>query len=569
MPNVNITLPETAQSVFRPVIIDIVSQVQKITRISEDTKIFFPDDSEAMQTHGSGVNREDKSALFGVSKYNFIEVTEDFDLDDLSSSNVNGRGNEPIFEDTKLQVIMSPVYASSQVTVNFKYRCPSKTEALRWRDDMRVRVSQMREMNLHTITYNYLLSPELLKLLKEVHTLRENVEGYSDTFEEYFASKTTSRLLLISDGVGSDVRLTVSEVQSRIIGLYDFDALPEKPERDDGTGTWTISFSYKFKYDKPIACNIRYPIMVHNQLLPIEYTYFNDKAYNLDTVTKRYSESLRALSMFESDSIMNRRLDPRITLRLPSFDDFVIPSAPGGTGTVFTALCEVADDKKLLLNLNELGDIELDSDILDFIKGAEYPYVTKLFRSIINIGLYRNNNAVETSALTCDINLNVSSNLELNLRDQHRIRMSLLVDISYLDRKAIDRLRQYPKAFVKLIGACNELLKNHRGFNDLGRKKYITMDDFNDVLSVLTGYRYQNDSTLVLANNWPYSSNGMNYYTGKPVDDRRPYISGTTTGPKSYRNFLFGDLDPREVESYRRNNVSNKSVMVTGIVAIN
>lgn len=568
MPNVNITLPETSQSVFRPVIINIVSQVQKITKIASDTKIFFPGDSESMQTYGAGINREDKSPLLNTDRYNFIEVTEDFDLDDLSSTNVDGRGNEPVFLDSKLQVVMSPIYVSSQVVVNFKYRAFSKTEALRWRDDMRIRVSQMREMNLHSIDYSYLLSPELVKLLREIYNLREKNLGYGDSFEEYFVSHTVDRLALVSDQAGKEADLVITETQSRIIGLYDFDALPEKPERDDGTGTWTISFSYKFKYDKPIGCNIRYPIMVHNQLLPIEYTYFNNKQYNLDMVNKRYSESLRALSMFESDRVMNTSLDPRIPLRLPTFDDFILPSAPGGTGSVFTALCEVADDKRTLLGLKELGDIELDSDVLEFIQGIEYPYITKLFKSIIYVGLYKDNNGIESSALECDINLNIKATRDLDLRSQHRVRVALLVDISYLDKNAIDRLRKYPKAFVKIIGAINEILRNHKEFNNLGNRKIITMDEFNDVLSVITGYRYQNDSTLVVANNWPYSSSGINYYTGRPVS-KEPMGGIDSKRGVGYRNFLFRDLDPRVVESYRRNSVTTKTVMVSGIVAIN
>lgn len=563
MPNVNITLPDTTQSVLRPVIIDIVSQVQRITKINSDTKIFFPGDSETMRTQGSNIGSESKDARFENDRYNFIEVTEDYNLDTLGVNSLDGTDHLPYFDDSHLKVQLSPIYASSDVVINFKYRCPSKTEAMRWRDDMRLKVSYMRDINIHTVSYHYLLSPELVKLLKAIHERREAYLGYGQSFEEYFASHTRQDVRLISDTAGVDPRLAISESQCKILGLYDFDSVPEKPERDDGTGTWTISFAYRFTYEKPVATNMRYPIMVHNQLLPIEYTYFNNKTYNLDMVNKRYSQQLHGLSKFDADAVMNSMLDPTHVIRLPSFDDFILPSLPGGLGSVFTALCEVDNtDKRTLVNLKELGDIELDEDLIKFIQEVEYPYITKLFRSPIHVTLYRDNGAAEPSVLACDINLNIKSIFDLNLRQQHRIRFSLMTDFSYLDKASIDRLRKYPKAFVKIISACNEILKNNRDFVNLGDKTLISYTDFSSVYAVLTGYRYQQDGTLIQANDWPYLKNGTNYYSGQPVRDM-----GNTVA-RNKVSYLFKDLDPRVLDNYRNNMLQRKTVMSTGIVGL-
>lgn len=589
MPNLNVALPETNQSILRPIVIDIIKQVQEITKINPNTNIFYPGEIQKMLTAGSDINsKQDRFAIFNTARYNFIEVEEDFNYETLGTTSIDGRGNPTVFEDEKLGVYISPLYASNNVTINFKYRCPSKTEALKWRDDIRIRISQMRDINLHDITYHYLLPAEFLVLLKIIYEKRENLLPYNQSFEEYMVSHSTDRLTLIGDLVGNDARLAISEKQCRIIGMFGFEGLPDKAERDDATGTWSISFSYKFSFDKPLGCNIRFPIMVHNQLLPPAYVGYYNKSIDLDKINKQFGNSGSALFAFESDTIMNTRVNPMPYIRIPEFDDYILKGVPHGTGSVIVALSEVdTTDKKSLLNLKELGSIVLDKDVLEFIQGIEYPYITKLYKSILHVSLYRNNEPTYTNTIDCTNNLDIKSLNELNLRNQHRIRISIVTDISLLTKEAIDRLRRYPKAFVKIIGAINELLRIHPDFNDLGNQELISNLDFNNVYAILTGMRYNNGSGEstglyynegLRANEWPYLSDGSNYYehgSSSPMNSRQAFIAGASpqnynanTRYSSMRNFQFRDLDPRVVENYRMNNMAKNTVMVTGIIAI-
>lgn len=590
MPNVNVALPETSQTILRPAVLDIVKQVQEITKIDPNSKIQFPGDIQTMQTAGTEVGTvQNRSAIFGSDKYTFIEVEEDYDLDGLGSTSVDGKGNYPVFLDEKLGVSLSPIYASYKVTVNFKYRCPSKTEALKWRDDMRIRASQMRDINLHNITYTYFLPLELLVLIKIIYETREKYLGYGQTFQEYFISNSSDRLKLISDTVGKDTRLGIAETQGRIQGIYGFEGMPEKPERDDNNSSWTISFSYNFTYDKPIGCNMIYPVMVHNQLLPIGYTHYYNKSIDLDKINKEVRGSKVALFAFESDTIMNTAINPLPYIRLPEFDDYVIPGTPRGTGTAIMALCEVdTNDKKSLLNLNELGSLIMDKDILQFIKEVEYPYICKLYKSIINISLYRNKQPTYTTTIDADSSLNIKAVNALDLRNQYRVRIAIVTDLTMLPKQAIDRLKRYPKAFVKLIGSINEILRNHPDLIRLADKEIISNLDFSNVYAILTGMRYNNGSGEstglyysqgIGANEWPYMSDGGNYYAVSKVSDvrllREGFVAGASnvrgtinTRNTTYRNYAFRDLDPNVVENYRANNVGKNIVMTTGIVAL-
>lgn len=549
MPNISLTLPEVSQSVTRPVIFDIINQVQEITKIGKDSKIYFPGDSGKMSTPGSTIDTEiDRSAIFNSNRSTFIEVEEDYDLSSINSTATSQTEHIPIFLDKKLDVTISPVYATSNVTINFKYKSTSKTEILKWRDDIRMRVSMMRDINLNTLTYHYLIPAEYLVLLKVIHANREEFLGYGEELEEYIKNNSSTRLTLIGALVNTDGRLGVSEKQMRIVGIFNFDGLPEKPERDDTNGTWSISFSYRFSYEKPIGCNMKYPVMVHNKLLPKGYVDFVNTSYDLDRQDKSYTASLNSLSMLESDTIMNSIYNPDSIIRIPIFDDYVIPNTPYGTATVFLALAEVdKTDNRTLLNLNELGDIMLDTDIYNYIKEVEYPYIGKIYQSIFHISLYRNDFLAREDALTCTSNLDIVATSDLDLRNQHRVRFSILANLAMAKNEVFDRLKAYPKVFVKVIGSINEMLSNHPDLINLANKDVISNLEFRSIYAIMTGYMYDSRRgggafiTGNQGNNWPYFPNSRG---------------------------IFRDIDPSLLEQYRANRTSTNTVQLTGVVAM-
>lgn len=550
MPNISLTLPEVDQSITRPVIFSIIQEIQAITKIKPTAKIFYPGDIGSMQTSGTdidGVN--DRSAIFGSNNILFVETEEDYDINTLGSTAITRREQPLIFIDRSINTYIASIYSTSNVTIHFKYRTTSKTEALRWRDDIRIRVSQLRDINIHNITYHYLLPLDLYSVIKEIHNKRESVCGYGQTLEEYVKEHSTTNLTTISDLAGKEVRLAIAETQSRIIGIYDFEGLPEKAEKDNDNGVWTISFSYKFSYEKPMGCNMRYPVIVHNQLLSKEFVTFTNSDHDSYKIKSQYTQSLNSLSRFEVNSIMESTIDPDAIVRLPSFDDYNLPKVIPGSGTVFIALSEVdTNDNRTLFNLKELGNYSIDRDILDFISNGEYKYVTKLYASIISLDLYRGNYLASSDSLVCDSNLNIKAVTNLDLRNQHRVRFALITDLTLLDSNAIERLKKYPKVLVKIISAMNELLRNHPDFVNMGDKSYLTSLEFSPIYRMLTGFEYNRGN-----------STGSNYY-GQGLQVNRWNSKGISGN-------LFKGIDPRMVENYRNYRINHNTVMSSGIIA--
>lgn len=538
MPNIVLPLTSVSQSVSRPVIVDIIQQVQKMTGISEDTNIFYPGDIQRMRSAGSGIDAKDRNAIFSANRINFIEVEEDYDVEAVGTTAVTRPEHIPVFEDGKLQVCVRPVYATTNVTINFTFRTPSKSEALRWRDEARVRVSQMYDVNLHDVKYHYILPAGILTIIKQIYDKREAKHGYGQTFEQYVRSMSTDRLTLVSDQVGNNANLAISETQMRIQGMFTFDALPEKVERDDTTGTWQIQFGYRFSYEKPIEIHIRYPVMVHNQLLDDEYVSFTNQGYDPNKINKTFTASLHAMNAFEMQTLVNARHKTEQIIRIPEYDDFIIPQVLTGTGSVLLALAEVDEtNKRTLFNLRELGDFVIDDDILKFIQESEYLYLGKQYKSILNVSLYRNGYMASSGSLTCDGSLNIKATADLDPRNQHRVRLGIVTDLTLLPQEALKRAQKYPKAIVKLISAMNELLRYNPDFIKLADNPTITTADFSAMYSFLTGHRMDM---------------GPNVYYGPGIDHRH----------------IFDSFDPRVVENYRRNSISTNRVMISSVVAL-
>lgn len=470
MPNLAMTLPEVSQSVMRPIVIDIVSQLQEITKITKNAKIFFPGETEKMQQSGTSIDDDglasSRDPLTNNDRYVFIEVEEDYDKEALSTTAVTYREQNSIFIDSALMVAIAPVYVTSNVTINFKYRTESKTEALRWRDDIRFRVSQMRDINLHDLTYHYMLPEPFVALLKVIHEQREATAGYGESFEDYIRMQSTSRLGYVSNLTNSTRRLAVSETQARVVGMYGFDGVPDKPERDTATGTWTVTLPYHFTYERPLACAMRYPIIVHNELLPDEYIVFTEGGEDITKKNLSFNQSLGALNYFEQQTRHKAVSTPRLAIYIPDIDEFTPQQVMPKTGTVLYVLCTFAnDDLKTLINLNELGDITLDAEILKFLRESEYPYICRPYKSIFQLSYYRGHYLGSDRSITCDSNLDIKLVKDGDLRKEHRLRLSLVTDLSMLDQDALKRLSRYPNVLKNVSRAIDTQISTWIGLD--------------------------------------------------------------------------------------------------------
>jgi len=510
MPNIAIALPETQQSVSRPIITEIVQQIKEITKIPDSVKVLFPGEARVVQQTGTALN-DGRTAEFLSDQYIHIEVDEDLDREAVGTTAVYGHEHQPIFLDNDLEVSIKPVYAKSNVKISFKYRTNSRTQAIRWRNDIRMKVSAMRDMNLHDVTYHYGIPASFIYILKEIHRLRESVDGYDQTFSQYMNQHRSPRLTSISDMAGKKSKPAISETQSRIVGLFDWDTLPERPEKDEQSATWISAFDYKFSYEVPIGCNIKYPIMIHNQLLPPELIQFETDRYDIYSKRMYFTNSLGAFRTFEITEQVDSTVPSGDELIIvPKEDEFVTAKEWPGTESLMHFLVSVEDDRHTLMNLTEMGDeYELHSDILAFIKDSERTFMTRLHRSLLQLQVFRDSDTVPSEEIYIDEQLNVKSRNPLDLRKKHRVRLAITTDIRYMGSAAWARLAQYPRATVRLLKTVSHVFNKHIDLDPITRDHRMFSSDIDIIMKILSDPKNLYPSAMKRAKELGFYKNGI------------------------------------------------------------
>ena len=547
MPCHSVTLSGIEQVVSRPVIFSVIEQIFSIARLSNDTQIYYHGATGVIQTPGSNISDNNRDAKFSPDKYTFIEVEENYQPGALQETHVHSNENLPVFHDKTISLTLRPIYLTSEVKISIRYRSASETEVRRWMADMYMKVSRGRDINLHTVKYTYPLPFPLIELIEDSWKLKENIAPYGENFRDYMVRNSGDRLTLIATQSGEMRQLAITETQSRILGFFDFDSIPDKPTRNQDDGTWEVSFGYRFSYQRPDAVFIQYPVSIHNQFLPKKYLEFENAEDDYSTRKHYQSSSYEALSRFEnSQSDRLIKPGPRY-IQMPEFDDF-IPTLPHpGTASVIVALCFLDNEKKDLISLQDLGDYVIDSDIMEFLLG-EYPYMLKIYHSFFHISVYKNGVMQNDSLFEITPELMVRSKEPLDLRSVYRVRIAVITDIELLLWSAIERLGKYPKALTKLLGCLNELIYQNPDFAALYRRKIIKEWELSYIYWIMTGGRSPM-RTSYLANSFAMS-------TDKPKNGR---IDNQNT---------FFNMDKEEIAKYLDYKLRNMlTVQINGIIS--
>jgi hypothetical protein len=483
MPNISLPLDDLHDSVERPVIFSIVRELLEITEVSDKTPISFYDDEGKSAQVGSLINADpDKRNKWPFDERVKIEVEEDFDPAYMYSIRTKQPEHIPIFKDDDIGAVVRPIYSPTKVVINFTYRARDKNQAIRWRNNIRGKAAMFRDVNLHEVSYHTHLQEEFIVIIKELHRLRENIAGYGETFDTYFAQHLSDKASIKTNLGGKAVLWGVDERQIRIQGLFDFEGAPEKGEKDGTNDAWSISFSYKFEYQKPILMNMVYPIVVHNQVLSSKYRP-TEKAYSLEDQNRSFSLSNRAYNAFETGTrVLTYKGNDGISI--PTFDEFSPKSILPSTVNVMTCLVvmdtAINGDPRKLMNLGDLGEVNLNATVLKFMKQIEYPFLGNDYHSIFSLSLYRHGTLIDTGSLHVDQNLDIYSNFDLNVRKTYRIRLGLVTDFTYLRKEALDRIRAFsllnPGFGDILINCIDSSISKYASHPDIGKSAMSDVD---------------------------------------------------------------------------------------------
>ncbi len=480
MPKVLQTNDGIRESVTRPVALDIARQLMEWTGLKQ-IRTLFPGDEEQAAQPGSTIDNEAAFNHTPSSAMWRIKVKEEHRREYLLATAVHQAEHPEISLDASIGVHMRPIYSPTVLTFEFEFRSTDYASARRWIDELRLQVSAGRAgSRTHIVNYSYYIPKEFMPLLQHIHALREARAGYGEDFDTYLDKCFTKNVTINTTMAGTEPRYAVAEQQGRVQGQYEFEELPDDPQKNGDTSSYTQAFSYRIYYDSPTGTALDYPVLVHNQLIDPKYLFL-PPVDDTDIFASRYPHSVGALNAFEVDRLACNPLKSGI--RLPEFHEFYPQSAPRYTLQVLSALVSVDDvatnpDNRKIMNFNEIDEKWLfRPEFIDHLK-YDYAYLHKYGESLVNVTVYDGHMPLHYSLFHVDADLNVVLDFEPDLRRTYYVRVSLLTDPTQMSSAARDRARNNAEGLILIAATlCPNLVKYGYLPKPLGNSNYITRAD--------------------------------------------------------------------------------------------
>lgn len=500
MPNVSWTTSNLQRTVTRPVAYRIIRDLMDITQISDKTPIMFADDNASGVSYQAG-STISESPLEGLNRWPydervFVEVSEQSVPEDTGTTAVYRPENPPFLSDPNLDLYAAPVYRTVKLDITFKFRSLDRNQVSRWYDGIQLRSSQLCVGGMHEAAMSFTIPDEVLMTLKEIHAMTEKKYGYGDSWNAFLTDRLYRHAGLVTNFDMSQAAWVVSILQSRLVGYFDFQPIPDKPSREGDADNWIGSFTYSLTYMKPIACMLAYPYVVHQQVIAANYRPMVSADYLQDHPVAARTASMTALKAFESNERIRFEAGS-LGVSLPAFDDFYPERSNilSSTVRVLTVLVVLGDtDHRTLFNLGDLGEVQLRPEVLDLMRTKEYPYLGNNYRSIFSLNLYQGKKMMENCSLVVDEDLNVRSSTDLDPRKVYHVRLGLVTNLNFISTNGIQRIQSHV-AIPLLICAMNSSMRAVKPFRPDIRATSIDDRDARSILdktfdmNTIRGYR--------------------------------------------------------------------------------
>lgn len=479
-------LPNDTDTVTRPAVIGVFKELLAIYGLPTQRRIVYTDlvkqPANTTPTDVTSVKNalQHRLARLPSEPCYLLEVDERLTPENINHSGIAARNRPALLYDaeTGYTVKLSTLFTEYEVRVTLQ--SDSLVELNNFRNTVAVRQGMGQSHNQHTILYNSFLPSKAAYIFRLITaagkdsppTLNEVLERLGNIMSP------AGSLLGSSTGKISDIGFTFNVPD--ILGNIADNQLPDPVERDQESGTYAISFVYQFAFEKPSGVFVHFPVIVNNELLPLNVV---DRPRQIDTqypfmfghtaeITLQYLEQRRM-------AFRGLKLD--LLTRYPDYDKIELKSRLPAYVPLMQLLCQL-DDTLILCSLKELGDIEVDSDILAFLLESEAPYLHTPYQSIFHVGLSLNESLGREALVRTQTTGEVTLYYPTDKKKRHRLHVSICISPELLSPEALRRLLNYANKSVldKIIGILNHLYMVMPGAQFKNRRMGFTEEDFRN-----------------------------------------------------------------------------------------
>lgn len=470
MLNTRVDLQAIEETITRPVLVIVTNDIKNLLGITRDIYTTY-DVNDALiksknklgEVKGENTFKEDMIS---------IEYTENSEDGNDLSLVVYRPDFKPIYLDKELRAKFTPIYHSRKISIKFKYMTKSKSNAFALANKIRLFTSTDAMYKVHNLEYHYTVPNFLTNLLIHINNLKNTriIDSEKLILEDYIATTFDNRVDFSHtlDANSDKSTLVIREAQLGIEGYIADDIANIQPEYDDSFTTWNLEFNYDFIYEKPVTILATYPLLVYNRLIDKQFrTFINPNTRAVDNVRAHRTGRRYGIDPITSTNSPFKINDENYYLTIPKIDQEVLPKPSAGLTRLFSILCILDDkDPTLLFNLNDIPEVEIKENMLDFIT-SEKNYFTEPMSSLFHIELYKNDKKDYSNKVILEGDGTLRSTYPLDYRYTYRVVVNIYRDLTLLNINARKRLKNF------IIGEL--------GSDELSDKKVFFNNMYNDI----------------------------------------------------------------------------------------
>lgn len=438
---VKLAAEETYRNATRPLIYSSIEGVMNTFNLNRDILTFFNGEAEASRMIGttfSSERRTDQDTDVGFEERQYIEMEiEEAEANSELDSSHRRETNMPMWLDPITKASISPLYVTKKVNVTVNRYFPDRVLADKYRTRIQSSLKTPR-IGQFSGAVHYPLSHSVVNCMATIYSrlvAAGVIDGAATNPLEWFKSCCTVPYDIISNLIGNNACFVFKRLIDSIKLQFNGIDVPKRA-RGRYAGQYLVEFQYSFYYAELTEWELRYPIMVYQQMTSENYIPEDKQEY-----INPYPQS----QFFEG--LMAQRREQYMTWSAP--DVFVFPQQdnwrPQGIRLMDEKLQRLAImedvEEQVVLNLFRFNGEETfwADNFKEYLK-FYHNKVTTRHKNPLYIALYSDNLRILDEQVSMTEDGDIILHRKPTMSAEHRIVLYFDYDVAKYDRDAIDDL---------------------------------------------------------------------------------------------------------------------------------
>jgi len=438
MPMVTIPINDIDNTIVRPIIKSALAQLSYLTdmKINDITIVERGGGFKTSQIYRPQIPLKNMVDDYLVVSYKTTPHPT------LQSTNKYFAEYLPIMAAPELGVNVIPLCFKTllEMTVTFRSKSFGKIDG--WLQNFRHLELTNNSTYEHDLEFLYNIPSPIIEYIIEVYNCTERVAPYGRTMKQFIEKYFTKGIIIKTNASNDKFIAAINAKQCNCLG--QFTTMPEEIVSERNPPHSEITFTYTIVIDLVHSLSLTLNKFIHNQVMDVEYLQQYSQKKNKDSLVEKplvFSGVLRKF-LYHDDSFK---------LIANTTDGWVPTWLPAKTNTIFIIPIQLdPNDLTFIINLNDLSNGLLEQWMIDLLK-KYFQYLCSVYGFPLCFELYYKGWETGMIKLTIDDLFNLRSILDLDLRLQYFLRLSVVSDWGLLNKVLLALLSKNPNDLLALI----------------------------------------------------------------------------------------------------------------------